>query len=127
MASLPDPMSQPHASAGSALVEVSVVIPVFNEEQGLPLLLPRVLGVLEALDCTYELVFVDDGSSDGTLQALREAAQGHPIRIVELSRNFGKEVAVSAGLDHAAGRAVIVMDADLQDPPPARRERAKAG
>jgi polyisoprenyl-phosphate glycosyltransferase len=102
----------------SAPLEVSVVIPVYNEEHTLPLLLQRLYAVLGGLGQPWELLFVDDGSRDGSLELLREAqAQHAEIRVVELSRNFGKEVAVSAGLDHARGRAVIVMDADLQDPP----------
>ncbi|HKI98106.1 MAG TPA: glycosyltransferase family 2 protein [bacterium] len=114
--SAPFPQSVPRIEAAPA--EFSVVIPVFNEEHTLPLLLQRVTAVLDGLGAPYELLFVDDGSRDRTLEVLREAQTHRPeIRVVELSRNFGKEIAVSAGLDHTSGRAVVVMDADLQDPP----------
>lgn len=97
---------------------ISVVIPVFNENPVLPLLYKRLHGVLDSLDCQCEIVFVDDGSSDGSSDYLAGLAYSHPkIRLVRLSRNFGKEAATTAGLDHARGRAAIIMDADLQDPP----------
>ena len=97
---------------------LSIVIPVYNEEAVLDELYRRTCDALSPLELRVELIFVDDGSEDGTagkLALLREADSR--IAIVELSRNFGKEVALTAGMDHAAGDAVIVMDADLQDPP----------
>jgi polyisoprenyl-phosphate glycosyltransferase len=116
MAMHPSPSRRPPSRLPQP--ELSLVIPVFNEEQGIPRLLERVTGVLNGMGGTYELVFVDDGSRDGTLDALRRAqAQQGNLRIVELTRNFGKEIALSAGLDHATGKAVVVIDADLQDPP----------
>ncbi|TGV09099.1 glycosyltransferase [Alcaligenaceae bacterium 429] len=97
---------------------LSVVIPLYNEAAVLPLLIPRLLAILQTTGLRHEIVFVDDGSQDNSLTLLRQAvAQGLPLRIVVLSRNFGKEAAVSAGLEHCKGDAVIVMDADLQDPP----------
>lgn len=97
---------------------LSVVIPVLNEERGIAALLSRLMPVLEASGETWEVVFVDDGSTDGTLQALRaENRRDHRIKAISLSRNFGKEVAVAAGLLRATGAAVILMDADLQHPP----------
>lgn len=97
---------------------LSVVVPVYNEEQVLPQFYSRLSLVLQPMPFDYEIIFVDDGSSDRSrdvLYRLREQDAG--IGIIELSRNFGKEVALTAGLDHATGDAVIVIDADLQDPP----------
>lgn len=98
--------------------ELSVVLPVFNEEQNLPALYRRLTAVLDAEALSYEIVFVDDGSTDGSTAMLYGLAADDPrVRVVELARNFGHQVAISAGLDFARGDAVIVMDADLQDPP----------
>ena len=100
-------------------LELSVVIPFFNEEQNIPLLVEQLLKEISGMGINdYELIFVDDGSRDGTVSILQSymKVDAH-IVIVELSRNFGHQVAVSAGLDHATGKAVVVMDADLQDPP----------
>ncbi len=84
----------------------------------LPLTLNAVLPVLDSLDCEYEVVFVNDGSKDESLALLtREAAENPRIKVISLSRNFGHQAAVTAGIDFASGDAVIVMDADLQDPP----------
>ena len=97
---------------------LSVVIPVFNEAEGLPILLGTVRSVLEHTDCEYELVFVNDGSSDETFRVLTEAAaKDRRIKALGFSRNFGHQAAITAGLDFASGGAVVVMDADLQDPP----------
>lgn len=104
------------AHAGKPLV--SVVIPVFNERAVLPVLHQRLADVFELLPVRYELVLVDDGSTDGSGQYMVELAQRVPgVRSVRLSRNFGKEAALTAGIEHARGDAVIVIDADLQDPP----------
>ncbi|MCW8916892.1 MAG: glycosyltransferase family 2 protein [Magnetovibrio sp.] len=98
--------------------EVSVVIPMHNESAMVNTLFERVFTVLNSLNQSYELICVDDGSSDDTLTRLLHAQGTYPqLQILELSRGFGKEAALSAGLDHAQGQAVIVMDADLQDPP----------
>jgi polyisoprenyl-phosphate glycosyltransferase len=109
---------------------VSVVVPVFNEEATLPELYRRLAGALPAGEL-YELVFVDDGSTDGSWAALHGLADADPsVRLVRLSRNFGHQAAISAGLDAACGDAVIVMDADLQDPPeliPELLDRWRAG
>jgi glycosyltransferase involved in cell wall biosynthesis len=98
--------------------KLSVVVPAYNEQEVLPEFYRRVTAVVDALGVEAELVFVNDGSSDGTLAVLHNLKQ-HDARvaIVDLSRNFGKEIAMSAGLDHAHGDAVIIIDADLQDPP----------
>jgi dolichol-phosphate mannosyltransferase len=95
---------------------LSVVIPVLNEAATLPLLLPRLRDVLR--DQSWELIVVDDGSTDATPAILdREARNDHRIKFLRFTRNFGHQAAVTAGLDFANGDAVVVMDADLQDPP----------
>ncbi len=97
---------------------VSVVVPVYNELQVLPMLHERLTTVLEALPIRYEIVLVDDGSRDGSGQYMAQLALSvSEVRAVRLARNFGKEAALTAGLHHARGDAVIVIDADLQDPP----------
>lgn len=96
---------------------ISIVIPLFNEEENLGVLHARLSAVLPSLG-TYEIVFVDDGSRDRSAQIVAELRTQDPsVRLVQLSRNFGHQAALSAGLDHARGQAVILMDADLQDPP----------
>ncbi len=98
---------------------VSVVIPVFNEEAVLPLLVGRLRAMLDGLGETWEVIFINDGSRDRTLDGLRAVAAADPTRLryLSLSRNFGHQIAVSAGLDVARGAAVVIIDADLQDPP----------
>ncbi|WP_245777333.1 glycosyltransferase family 2 protein [Marinobacter pelagius] len=97
---------------------LSIVIPVHNESDVIPTLLSRLDRVTRQLDVPVELLFVDDGSHDNSVALLLRARQRQPdIRVVQLSRNFGKEAAVTAGLEHARGDALILMDADLQDPP----------
>jgi len=97
---------------------LSLVIPLFNEEAVLPLLVERLETVLRRLDCDTEVIFVDDGSRDGTLALVRQLAGRDPrLRGLSFSRNFGHQAAITAGLDVASGDAVVMMDADLQDPP----------
>lgn len=100
-------------------MRLSVVVPCFNEAAVIDLSASRLLAVLGALpDVVPEVLFVDDGSRDGTLDRLRALAARHPeVRVVSFSRNFGHQFALTAGLDHADGDAVVVIDADLQDPP----------
>lgn len=103
---------------GSHNTELSVVIPLYNEYEVIKMMHKRITAVLVTLGITYELVLVDDGSRDGTPHIISQLAQTDPsITAVFLSRNFGKEAALTAGLDNAAGDAVIILDADLQDPP----------
>lgn len=105
---------------GSASAEpiVSVVVPLFNEELNLAELVRRVRNTLDAVEPQYELILVNDGSQDTTPAQLDELANHDPrIVAVQLSRNFGHQAAVTAGLDHARGQAVVVLDGDLQDPP----------
>lgn len=103
---------------------LSVVIPLHNEESNMPELLRRVRAVLDSLEGgPHQIVLVDDGSSDGTWEVLdREASLDPRIVGLSLSRNFGHQAALTAGLDHATGDAIVVMDGDLQDPPEAIRE-----
>jgi len=97
---------------------ISVVIPLLNEERGIPALLERVFSVLGTLDRSFEVICVDDGSTDGTDRLLREAAAALPgLRVVSLARNFGQHAAVLAGLDAARGAWIVTLDGDLQNPP----------
>lgn len=96
----------------------SIVVPVFNEESSLPQLLDRLSPVLDGLDADAEVIVVDDGSTDRSVAFVEEIRRLDPrFKLVQLSRNFGHQLAITAGLDLAVGDAVIVMDADLQDPP----------
>ena len=98
--------------------ELSVITPVYNEANNIEALLTRLVPVLEHCAASFEIIFVDDGSTDDTLECLRAAHHADPrIRALSLSRNFGKEIAIAAGLDHARGAATVILDADLQDPP----------
>jgi glycosyltransferase involved in cell wall biosynthesis len=97
---------------------LSIVIPIYNEEPALPFLRKRLTAFLGELPCAAEMVLVNDGSSDGSLGLLAEWAEADSrITVLNLARNFGHQAASTAGLDHARGDAVVLMDADLQDPP----------
>ncbi|HEX7342858.1 MAG TPA: glycosyltransferase [bacterium] len=97
---------------------LSVVIPVFNDEEALPELHRRLLEALKRLNSTYEIIFVDDGSRDDSVRVLRELQRQDPsMKILELSRNFGQPNAISAGLDASSGDILVLMDSDLQDRP----------
>jgi glycosyltransferase involved in cell wall biosynthesis len=107
-----------------SMVELTLIIPVKDEEDAIGPCLARVVPVLEALEDpaarSFEILFVDDGSSDSTLEVIRKANAADPrVRGISLSRNFGKEAALTAGLDIARGMAVVPLDVDLQDPPEA--------
>ena len=105
-------------NAGRSAIEISVVIPIYREAESVAPLCRRIVPVLEGLTDRFEILFVDDGSTDGTLAAIRaEHARDPRVVAVSFSRNFGKEIAIAAGLDHARGEAVVIMDADLQHPP----------
>ncbi|MEI9919722.1 MAG: glycosyltransferase family 2 protein [Bacteroidota bacterium] len=100
------------------MVDLVVVIPVFNEEHNVIPLYDRLLGVMKSLNKTYRFVFVNDGSRDNTLGKLKEIASKDPhVKYIDLSRNFGHQVAVTAGLHFSKGKRVVIIDADLQDPP----------
>jgi glycosyltransferase involved in cell wall biosynthesis len=104
--------------SGAWQVQLSIVIPIHNEAANLDEFFRRLIAVLERLSVSYEIVCVDDGSTDETLARLIERrAQDPRLKILSLSRNFGKEVALSAGIEHSCGAAVIPIDCDLQDPP----------
>ncbi len=97
---------------------LSVVVPAFNEEEVLPIFHKRITAVLASLDIDSEIVYVNDGSTDKTMEVLQNIHEhDRRVAIVDLSRNFGKEIALTAGLDNAKGDAIVVIDADLQDPP----------
>ncbi len=106
--------------------EYSFVIPVLDERATLPALYERLADVMAALDGPSEVVLVDDGSTDGSYQLILELHARDPrIKAIRLSRNFGHQLAITAGLEQARGRAVIIMDADLQDPPEVALELAR--
>ena len=97
---------------------LSVIIPVFNEERVLPELRRRLEAVREALPCRSEMIFVDDGGKDGSLQYLLDWAKAEPsVKVLSFTRNFGHQIALTAGLEVCSGDAAVTMDADLQDPP----------
>jgi dolichol-phosphate mannosyltransferase len=98
--------------------EISVVVPCFNEDAVLPETTRRLIASLEVIDRPFEIIYVDDGSEDNTPPMLTDLHASDPrIRVVRLSRNFGHQIAISAGLEYARGAAVVLIDADLQDPP----------
>jgi glycosyltransferase involved in cell wall biosynthesis len=107
-----------HSAGPTARYTLSVVVPAYNEEEVLPEFHRRLSAVLVTLQGDFEVVYINDGSRDRTLEVLRSLRAEDPhVSIVDLSRNFGKEIALTAGIDHATGDAVVVIDADLQDPP----------
>jgi len=96
----------------------SVVVPAFNEQESVDLFYKRLQLTMESLDQPWEVIFVNDGSSDGTLDAIRALAKKDTrVKYLSLSRNFGHQAALTAGLDHASGKVIISIDCDLQDPP----------
>ena len=118
-------MTSSPAERGPANPDYSFVVPVLDEVETLEELYRRLTGVIEQMDGTAEIVLVDDGSTDGSydvMVALRQ--RDERVRPVRLSRNFGHQIAISAGLDHARGKAAIIMDGDLQDPPEVALELA---
>lgn len=124
LAPIPHPSSPPPAPtpppapAVPVEIDVSVLVPVKDEEESIRELAARVTAVLDQLGRSFELIFVDDGSTDGTVQRIREAhAADARIKLVRLRRNFGKAAALSAGFDQSRGRIIITMDGDLQDDP----------
>jgi glycosyltransferase involved in cell wall biosynthesis len=99
-------------------VELSIVVPIHNESRALDEFFARVVPVLKKIGSSFEIVCVDDGSSDDSVERLLQIRQRLPnVKVLSLSRNFGKDIALSAGLEHACGAAVVPIDADLQDPP----------
>jgi polyisoprenyl-phosphate glycosyltransferase len=105
-------------SEGSQEISLSIVVPAFNEEAVLPEFHRRLTAILESMNVCIEIIYVNDGSTDGTELILSDLRKTDSrLAILDLSRNFGKEIAMTAGLDHARGEAVVIIDADLQDPP----------
>jgi dolichol-phosphate mannosyltransferase len=116
---------------GGACPRLSIVIPCLNELENLPELRRRVSAALAQIDGGYEVVVVDDGSTDGSVECVeRWIAEARNVVLVKLSRNFGMDIAMSAGIDHARGQYIVLMHADLQDPPeliPEMLQRAAGG
>lgn len=99
-------------------MDISVIIPVYNEEKNIQNLYDRLSQVMQNLGVTYELIFVNDGSKDASIGLIKVLAKKHKsVKYIDFSRNFGHQIAVTAGLDKTSGDAVVIIDADLQDPP----------
>lgn len=101
------------------MTDLSLIVPVYNEEQNVPLLFEQIQQAMKSLDCTWEVVFVDDGSKDGSLNALQDlvAKDAEHVRVVVFRRNFGQTAAIAAGVDYSQGDIIILLDADLQNDP----------
>ena len=112
-------------------VEISVIIPIYNEEKNISPLYIRVKKVISDISTSHELLFVNDGSADNSLQLIRELAKtDSSVKFINFSRNFGHQIAVTAGLDKCLGKHIVIIDADLQDPPELiveMREKMKDG
>lgn len=105
---------------------ISIVVPTYNEEKNINRLLCSLLNIVHELEISFEIIIVDDGSRDKTCEEVIAFRQSHaPVKLVRLSRNFGKEAALNAGIFHASGKAVIQLDADMQHPPEIIREFIK--
>ena len=99
-------------------MDISVIIPVYNEEANINMLHERLHKVLEQMTSEYEMLFVNDGSHDKSILLIKELAKKYPqVKYIDFSRNFGHQLAVTAGLDKASGESIVIIDADLQDPP----------
>lgn len=99
-------------------MEISVIIPIYNEELNIRNLYDRLKSVLSGITSSHEFIFVNDGSKDRSIFLIKELAkQDSSVKYINFSRNFGHQIAVTAGLDHCIGNAVVIIDADLQDPP----------
>jgi glycosyltransferase involved in cell wall biosynthesis len=97
---------------------LSIIIPVYNEEENIPILHENINSVLRRLEISYEVIYVDDGSSDGSFLQLQHLAQRDPqVQVIRLRRNFGQTAAISAGVDHSRGQVLVFMDGDLQNDP----------
>ncbi len=99
-------------------IELSIVVPVFNEEQIIEALVQRMVAAAKAITPAYEIIFVNDGSRDGSLKKLKAACQDNSrLQYLSFSRNFGHQIAITAGMDYTKGDAIVTIDGDLQDPP----------
>jgi glycosyltransferase involved in cell wall biosynthesis len=102
----------------SEKLQLSIVVPVFNEEAIIEELVARLVHTAESITPAYEIIFVNDGSRDGSLQKLKAACTGNnKLHFISFSRNFGHQIAITAGMDYARGEAIVTIDGDLQDPP----------
>ena len=102
----------------TAPVTLSIIVPIYNEEAVIPELYKRITGVMDEIGASWELVCINDGSRDRSVEMLLELRRADPrIKLVDFSRNFGHQIAITAGLDYAEGDAAVIIDADLQDPP----------
>jgi polyisoprenyl-phosphate glycosyltransferase len=111
-------MQPPAWRGASPTLTLSVVVPVYNEVEVLVAFYERLTRALERMGDSYEVVFVNDGSDDGSLRVLTELRRRDSrVKVLSFSRNFGHQIAITAGVDHSAGESVVIMDADLQDPP----------
>lgn len=114
----PPPIAGQRDQANDSSPVISIVIPVYNEEANLEPLYERLESVLEDLGRPYEVIFIDDGSRDGSLEILCRLQEKHEaVRVIQFNRNYGQHAAVFAGLDHACGEVIVTLDADLQNPP----------
>jgi dolichol-phosphate mannosyltransferase len=99
-------------------IELSIIIPIYNEEGNIPILYNRLKSVADGIGVSYELIFINDGSKDASLPLIISLAnQDANVKYINFSRNFGHQIAVTAGIDHCSGNAIAIIDADLQDPP----------
>jgi len=99
-------------------VRLSVIVPAFNEEKNVPRMVEEITAAVDRLKITYEVIFIDDGSRDGTFAALKEARRTHPlIKVIRFRKNFGQTAALSAGFDYARGEIIVTIDADLENDP----------
>ena len=99
-------------------IRLSIIVPAFNEEKSVPRMVEEISAAVDRLNIEYEVIFVDDGSRDGTFEALKEARRTHPrIKVIRFRKNFGQTAALSAGFDYACGEIIVTIDADLENDP----------
>jgi len=115
---MPTTVREQRSHRADAQPVYSIVAPIFNEVETLPYFYERVIAVMQGLGEPFEIILIDDGSTDGSATVLRTFyRRDHRVRVITFSRNFGHQIAISAGLDYARGQAVVIIDSDLQDPP----------
>ena len=100
-------------------MDLSIIVPVYNEQDNIPLLYESILNVSQTFEKSWELLFIDDGSQDGSLTVLQELAIKDPahVRVISFRRNFGQTAAIAAGIDHSNGDIIVMLDADMQNDP----------
>jgi len=100
------------------MIDLSVIIPIYNEEKNIPVLMQRLQQVINPMNLSVEYLFINDGSGDNSIALIKQLSLTHEaIKYIDFSRNFGHQIAVTAGLDKCRGNAAVIIDADLQDPP----------